>query len=191
MVNYTVLYNKKMKTCAYMATMHLLYVLYAKSDQDGFPSKVQVSMPTQISVDCAFQLIIAQWNALHFETLRENSTLTVHTSPGLTYSDTATIRTINTGIRSSFWKYAIILPTVVKNKSLQCTPSITYRWQQHTLSNITDFMNTTTMNEWMPAYFAQRQTNKTYKTCSMPCVLLIPVLRRYQIILVGRVAQLV
>ena len=30
-----------------MAIMHLLYVqvLYAKSDQDGFPSKVQVSMP--------------------------------------------------------------------------------------------------------------------------------------------------
>jgi hypothetical protein len=53
-----------------MAIMHLLYVLYAKSDQDKFPSKVHVSIPPQISVDRAFHLIIAQCNALHFESTR-------------------------------------------------------------------------------------------------------------------------
>ena len=73
---------------------------------------------SQISVDNAFQFIITRWNALHVKTLSENSTLTVKTSLVLTNSDTATTGTINTGIRSSFWKYAINLPTKVKNKSL-------------------------------------------------------------------------
>ena len=109
----------------------------------------------KISVDRAFQLIITQWNALHLKTLRENSTLTKHTSPVLTYSDTAVTRTIDTGTRSSFWKYTITLPTIAKKKSLRCTVNnilmtTAYTFKHHRIYKHHD-------NERTPVCFARRQ----------------------------------